>query len=460
MQERMIEQAGSPMRPMASDPVVTSHEEAVALRLVLGGAAPDTSNMGVSALCYSASAAILQRLQSAQLTVLDFGRGLRRDAYQFDDQRISFERVGARFSKRLYQSESMWRISASARFGGLGNVAAQHILRADAILDISGGDSFADLYGSRRLRSVAWLKQLAISLGRPLVLLPQTFGPFRGTDSQVLASRIVQGAAMCWARDKRSFSILQQLLGDQFNPMRHRRGVDVAFLLPTSPPNAALQSLVDEWPNIGENTPLVGFNVSGLIYNDPGAPQQYSIVADYREVVIQFIRRLLRDTQANILMVPHVLAPKGHFESDLEASEDVFEALKEEAKGRLKIVPNRFDQSELKWIIAQCEWYCGTRMHSTIAGLSSGVPTAAIAYSDKTLGVFETCGQGHHVADPRHLDTKIMVEHLWKSWAGRKQTEEHLARHLPGVLTQAEAQMDAIADFCVSCASTSNARPD
>ncbi len=52
-------------------------------------------------------------------------------------------------------------------------------------------------------------------------------------------------------------------------------------------------------------------------------------------------------------------------------------------------------------------------MHSTIAGLSSGVPTATVTYSDKALGVFELCGQEDHVIDPRIFDTEQVVARLW-----------------------------------------------
>lgn len=89
-------------------------------------------------------------------------------------------------------------------------------------------------------------------------------------------------------------------------------------------------------------------------------------------------------------------------------------------------------------------------MHSTIAALSSGVPAAAIAYSPKTLGVFETCGQGAHVADPRPaLETDGVVEQLWQSWTVRKEARQSLHATLPAVLRRAEEQMDAIVAECV-----------
>jgi polysaccharide pyruvyl transferase WcaK-like protein len=76
------------------------------------------------------------------------------------------------------------------------------------------------------------------------------------------------------------------------------------------------------------------------------------------------------------------------------------------------------------------------------------VPAAAIAYSDKTQGVFETCGQGAHVADLRRLDTDEVVSHLWRSWEQRDEARASLREQLPGVLAQVEAQMDAIVACC------------
>jgi polysaccharide pyruvyl transferase WcaK-like protein len=90
-------------------------------------------------------------------------------------------------------------------------------------------------------------------------------------------------------------------------------------------------------------------------------------------------------------------------------------------------------------------------MHATIAGLSSGVPTAAVSYSDKTLGVFETCGQGEHVHDPRRLDTNALVDAVLRSFRERDSARASLATHLPAVLAKASEQMDEIVALCGAC---------
>ena len=127
-------------------------------------------------------------------------------------------------------------------------------------------------------------------------------------------------------------------------------------------------------------------------------------------MVLEFLRRVLRESDANILLVPHVLTPPGHYESDPEANDKVLAALRADPdpavarRGRVSACGCAAvyeHPSEMKWLIARLDWFCGTRMHACIAGLSSGVPTAAIAYSLKTQGVFESCGVGDAVCDPR-----------------------------------------------------------
>lgn len=114
------------------------------------------------------------------------------------------------------------------------------------------------------------------------------------------------------------------------------------------------------------------------------------------------------------------------------------------------VAPAFTDPREVKGLIGKCDWFCGTRMHSTIAALSQGVPTAAVAYSIKTQGVFETCGQGDHVADPRHSSTEDVVAHLLASFDGREAARASLAEHLPDVRQIAQEQMSCVVD--VACA--------
>src|SRR5688572_10406244 len=201
------------------------------MRLCLFGAAGDTSNLGVSALMTSAVAAIARAHPRAEVTVFDNGWGTRSGIVRVGDQDFAVRYRGARLSRRLYRPESLWNMRLAAWTGWQGNPGTRAMADADAILDVSGGDSFGDLYGEKRFRAMTLPKQIALRLGRPLVLLPQTYGPFRDRSAERLAASLVRRSAMAWARCARSFETLKQLLGTDFDPSRHREGVDMAFAL-------------------------------------------------------------------------------------------------------------------------------------------------------------------------------------------------------------------------------------
>lgn len=420
--------------------------------LMLFGASPDTPNMGVSALFASAVAAIKRRIPDAHLSVFDSGLGVRCSDHRIaDDLTVSISRRGARAGRRYDRPENLAVMSAAAAAGRLGarlNANIRAIDRAVAVLDISGGDSFSDIYGTKRFFSIVRPKLIAIRRGAPLFLLPQTYGPYRDPKLKAIAAQAVRGAEMCWARDERSFAILRELLGDAFDPDHHRCGVDLAFGLEPRNASEALSSDLRSMLEADRATrPLVGFNISGLIYNNAAkAVSRYRFKADYQALLEQFLSWLLETTDANLVLIPHVMSEPGHYESDSGACERVAESLGEKHAGRVLVSPRTLDQSQVKWLIARTDWFCGTRMHSTIAALSSGVPVATVSYSDKAMGVFETCGQGEHVIDPRELGTADVVERLKGSFESRPNAKASLAEHLPAVKARAAEQMDAVAE--------------
>jgi polysaccharide pyruvyl transferase WcaK-like protein len=248
---------------------------------------------------------------------------------------------------------------------------------------------------------------------------------------------------MVWTRDRASDHALRTLLGQAYDPVRHRCGVDLAFGLPAVAPRTPLPEQIQQW--LDEPwVPLVALNVSALVL---AGRRRFGLRADYRAVVTELMRRLLQRTACRVMLVPHVFTAPGHHEHDPDACRKI--AGLAGSNDRVAIVPQGLDSSETKWLISHADWLCSTRMHAAIAALSTGVPAAALAYSDKTRGVFDTCGLGWHVADLRRERGRDIVEHLWRSFQCRAGTEAALARRLPAVMSQAECQMDAIIEFCM-----------
>jgi colanic acid/amylovoran biosynthesis protein len=405
------------------------------------GAAGDSGNLGVSALLYASLTGLSRREPGAKMTVFDNGWGVRDTSITTDAGDFQYSLCGARASRRYYRPESFWLMQMSSYLGGLGNPGMRAIMEASAVWDISGGDSFTDLYGKKRFDAIVKPKEICLAAGTDLILLPQTYGPFELSANRKHAASLVKRSRMAWARDADSYRILQELLGDDFDAERHRVGVDMAFLLERHAPRH-VPATVQGWLEIREEVPLVGLNVSGLLYGQADAREQFGLHADYDRVIHDLLGRLLTESDANVVLLAHVLG--GNDESDIRACKRVANSLAPEQRSRVEVVDDLQDPREIKWLISQLDWFCGTRMHSTIAGLSSGVPTAAIAYSMKTKGVFDTCGLGHRVIDPRKLDTDEVISSLWDGWAARVEDRAALASALPRVQATAERQLDEV----------------
>jgi len=423
--------------------------ENTAPNICIFGAMPTSKNLGVSALSFSTMIGVMKRVPRAQLTVFDEKTGAQANTYSNEGLSFTYTTMGAHHSRRYYRHDNLWNMRVSSWLGGLWNPGVKAIADARCVFDISSGDSFTDMYGPHRFDWMTLTKLIALEQNRPLLLLPQTYGPFKNPHCRRIAERIVCSATAAWARDEHSFSRLRELLGSDYDPARHHSGIDVAFSLPALRPRRALPDTVADWLDDNRHRKTIGVNISGLIYNDPDAAvNRYGFRADYRKVVVEFLRRILTKTDVAILLIPHVLAEKGKRESDPDANNDILRKLSGVAGTRLVALPPDYDQSETKWIISRCDWFCGTRMHSAIAGLSTGVPTAGIAYSIKTRGVFESCGQGDQVADPRLLSTEDVVECLLVSFQQYEKIKRSLESVLPDVRRRAELQMDHIVESC------------
>lgn len=410
-------------------------------------AAPDTGNQGVSALSFSATSELAKR-GVGPFAIADHGAGVRSTSWDFDAGRQNITLFGLTNTRRFWRGDCLHTVCAMARMGGWVSQSARVTCATAAFLDASGGDSFTDLYGKKRFQTMVKTKQLALDLGRPLVLLPQTLGPFRCRENMHIAFDILRRATAVFVRDASSFEILKQAVGKDFDPLRHHKSPDMALLLPKREPSH-LPKPISTWLQEAKQTPIVGLNVSGLLYiDDKGSREAFGLKDSHRAQIFAAATALL-DSQpkTRLLLVPHVDRPEGHLESDLKAAKMLAAELNKNCNDRVAVLPNGYDAQELKWIISQLSWFSGARMHATIAAFSSGVPTLGLGYSDKAEGVFREVGLIEEVADLRVLNASQLAEVIRRSLHSASATRSKLEKLLPVARTRAIKAMDQIADL-------------
>lgn len=424
------------------------------LRLCLFGAAGDTGNLGVSALLNSTLDSLYRRIPDLDLIVFDSRTtaGSHREI-EVDGVERRYRIGVVRSGRRYWRSDNLTTLSALQR-AGVRLPAVAEIRRADAVLDLSGGDSFTDMYGPKRFHQIVTPKLIALRARIPLLLLPQTYGEFTNPKSAAVASRILNDPlTTAWSRDGDSHEVLTELARESHDPSRQLTGVDIAFNLRAVPRPDLLDTDLKEWTRSDRDRPVVGINVSGLLYNDPGSAAKYGLTVDYRETLRRLAMRILEESNARIVLVPHV-NPRGEaMESDPRACANFLEPLTTAYPDRVAQAPTFADPGAVKWLISSMDWFLGSRMHSTIAALSSDVVAAALAYSMKTAGVFRSCGMESAVVDGRSAETSEAVERLWHLWETRRAQATVLARGSSRVRNAASAQMDDVVSTIERCRS-------
>lgn len=260
--------------------------------------------------------------------------------------------------------------------------------RCDLVLDIGEGDSFSDIYGWKRLLYLLGTKEVAFGMDKPLVLSPQTLGPFKGKIAAYLADRVMRRARLVVSRDR--------LSSDYFRSRKLRvpfqEAIDVAFALPFERMPKSVDGL------------RVGINVSGLLWaGGYTGVNQFDLALDYRQTVVDLVDYFHSQAGVKVVLVPHVVNQQRLEEDDSRASQEVAKV-----RTTVEIAGPFGSASEAKSYISGLDFFMGARMHACIAAFSSSVPVVPMAYSRKFAGLFDTLGYPH-VADCRKHSRQDVV---------------------------------------------------
>ena len=407
------------------------------------GATLETTNMGVGALGSGACQCILSCYPEAEIRFIDYAKTSSVQTLISKNGQKKIPVTNIRFSKRFYLSNNIAMLLLIAFFAKLvpwkagrhwiisRNATLRQIQDLNFVASIAGGDSFSDIYGMERLLYVSLPQILVLLLGKPLVLLPQTIGPFKGRFAKGIARYILHAADQVYSRDFRGIEELNKLIDFPKNGSKVGFSYDVGFALdPIAPSSINFVGISPPY----QSRPLVGLNVSGLLLmGGYTRKNMFGLRSDYRELIRELIPFLIEERLMNVALLPHVTGEEP--ESDTNACEEFFRNLGEEFKGRLGILRGRYNQNEVKYVIGRCDFLIGARMHACIAAVSQCVPAICIAYSDKFVGVMGTIGIEDMVVDARKLDGVEMMGAIGRALDRREELRQVLQIKIPKVIS-------------------------
>ena len=412
------------------------------MKISILGAAFDTENVGVGALAAGTIRCIWQVYPQAEVFLLGYGKVGAVYSIKFPGQQIAIPLVNMRFSWRFWLRNNIAFLLfltvlikllpfPTLRRRWIGRNDCLHQLdESDLVVAISGGDSFSDIYGLERLLYVSLPQVLALWAGKPLVLLPQTLGPFKGRFAQAIAKYILRRAKLVYSRDHAGVKLGAQMLAATGAAGKLRFCYDVGFALDPMPPQQVDVVGLEFSPK--PPTILVGLNVSGLLFiGGYTRRNMFGFKVEYPKLIYDLIDFLVLQKRANVLLVPHVFGRDN--ESDAMVCARLYEALKDQYPGRIGLVRGSYNEGEIKHIIGICDFFIGSRMHACIAAVSQNIPTVPMAYSDKFLGVMQTIGIEANVVDLRKMDEEEIFNVIDRAFEHRAEVQQQLAHTMPQV---------------------------
>ena len=140
---------------------------------------------------------------------------------------------------------------------------------------------------------------------------------------------------------------------------------DTAFLLETAKCRL---------PNIYQKD-VIGLNISPMIISHE------SVNNILFNSYIELINYILKETELNIALIPHVNLKTNN---DYEVLRKIYQHFN--SSERIFLIEDN-NCMKLKYYISKCKYFIGARTHATIASYSSEVPTLVVGYSIKARGI-------------------------------------------------------------------------
>jgi polysaccharide pyruvyl transferase WcaK-like protein len=254
--------------------------------------------------------------------------------------------------------------------------------RVSGLIDIAGF-AYTDQWGARPTQDLAALTRYYKSRGKPVILLPQAFGPFEQPATRAAFAEVLEHADLVCARDKQSWEYAAALTA---HPEKILLSPDITFFSPTS--------LTPEVAAPGKYACVVP-NVRML---DQGKREW----GDKYEAHFSEITKTLISLHIPVQLVVHDTTG-----GDLQLAESI---ARQVASPEVTVVCEP-DPLILKRIIGQSSLLVGSRYHSLVAAFASGVPAISIGWSHKYAMLFSDFNCERFVIAPECL-LKTVLERV------------------------------------------------
>lgn len=255
--------------------------------------------------------------------------------------------------------------------------------RADLVAVKGGG--FMHAYGGITAFYYIWYQlfyiRLAKRLDKRVVVLPNSFGPFKGFLVERQLRKVLASCEFISARESISKEMISELLKREvlLSP-------DMGFYLEGENSNYG-KALCRQ-----HSIPLEELQCIGLTlrpYRFPGEPNPQRLYNKYIHSFADFVEYIHKKGYHPVL-ITHVFGPSAH-ENDSLALKDLIYILDKNIE--YSLIEFKGNCREIKALYGCMSYIVGTRFHSIIFAMDYGIPCLAIAYGgNKAYGIMRDIG--------------------------------------------------------------------
>lgn len=236
---------------------------------------------------------------------------------------------------------------------------------------------------------------LAYKLNKPIYIMPNSFGPFKGPFVKKIARYSLKKCKIVSSRETISQKMVKKELGLSISNYP-----DLAFYLSTSGFNK--REILEKY-NLPINRKLVALTMRPYRFPKSINPEEkYKIL---QLEMGKFIKWLYKKGYMPVI-VEHTLAINSH-ENDKACIRAVVSNIDDK---QYRIISSKsYDCCDLKCIYGCCDYIVGMRFHSIIFAFGNNVPGIAIAYAgNKTQGIMHDIGLEDYVVNVENLTVDIL----------------------------------------------------
>lgn len=257
------------------------------------------------------------------------------------------------------------------------------------------------------LISRTWEVLIAKFLGKPVILFPNSVGPFRTWIGRFLARLALNSCVCILIREPISCEIVDSL------------GIKSPRIL-TSDTTLLFKSSNDVIFDAASH-PLMG--VSAGVYSHSFSEKE---INKYIDAHANALDRAIEKYGLSVVFMPHYVS--GFKYDDLEICKSILNHMENRKAAR---IANLNTAEEFKSLLGQMDLVISSKMHPAVLAASGFVPTLCIAYDHKQSGFFKQLNLTDcilHVHNVLQETLSLKIDHVW---SGRDEISAVLRERIP-----------------------------